>query len=105
MRNVLRSETPILNGPIETGERELNMRGTTEGKSIQASGSPVSSPQPSAPGASEILSRDLANQLLGLMKQVTAKEVSPGTVNAACACASEIHKILKLNFQMKMAGL
>lgn len=36
-------------------------------------------------------------QLLELMKKVVAKEINPQTVNAACNCASEIHKILKLS--------
>jgi hypothetical protein len=54
---------------------------------------------------SESLSKDLALQLLGLMKKVTAKKVTSQTVNAACNCASEIHKILKLNFEMKRRGL
>lgn len=35
-------------------------------------------------------------RLLGLMKSVT-KEVNPQSVNAACNCASEIHKMLKLS--------
>ena len=40
-------------------------------------------------------------QLVSLMKKVVEEEVNPKTVGAACQCASEIHKILKLNFEMK----
>lgn len=80
------------------------MQGTTDEKSIQASGSTSSLQTQGAQATSESLSRDLATQLLGLMKKVTSEQVNPATVNAACACASEIHKILKLNFQMKQAG-
>lgn len=40
-------------------------------------------------------------QLVNLMQKVVEDEVSPKTVGAACQCASEIHKILKLNFEMK----
>jgi hypothetical protein len=81
------------------------MRGNTEEKSIQASGSKPQSGLPASPATSESLSKDLATQLLILMKRVTEDEVTPGTVNAACNCASEIHKILKLNFQMKQSGI
>lgn len=81
------------------------MRGNTDVKSIQPSDSSHSSPQQGSPVTSEVLSRDLATQLLGLMKKVTETEVTPATVNAACNCASEIHKILNLNFQMKKSGL
>lgn len=35
--------------------------------------------------------------LLGLMKTVVKNEITPSTVNAACNCAAEIHKILKLS--------
>lgn len=54
-------------------------------------------PAPEKP--SDTLSTDVATQLLALMKAVT-KEVNPQTVNAACNCASEIHKILTLGFKM-----
>ena len=48
----------------------------------------------------ENLPISVSTQLLKLMKQVVAKEVNPQTVNAACNCASEIHKILKLSASM-----
>lgn len=40
-------------------------------------------------------------QLLSLMKKVVSKEVNPQTVNSACNCASEIHKILKLSAELE----
>lgn len=53
---------------------------------------------------SKNLPQSVSMQLLGLMKQVVADEVNPKTVNAACQCASEIHKILRLNFEMQKKG-
>lgn len=53
------------------------------------------------PQTSVSLSKDLALSLLGLMKEVTKDKVEPSTVLAACKCASEIHKILKLNHEMQ----
>lgn len=49
----------------------------------------------------ENLPTSVSLQLLELMKKVVAKEVTPQTVNAACNCASEIHKILKLSTSIK----
>ena len=47
------------------------------------------------------LSKDLAKHLLELSKKVTSEEVTPQTVNAACQCASELHKIMRLNWEMR----
>jgi len=49
---------------------------------------------------SENLPKNVCLQLYGLMKKVVDDDVNPKTVNAACSCASEIHKILKLNHEM-----
>jgi hypothetical protein len=46
------------------------------------------------------LSVTVAEQLLGLMTQVTKDEVSPRTVNAACNCATAIHKFISLNLKL-----
>jgi hypothetical protein len=51
----------------------------------------------SDPATSENLLKNVSMQLYELMKKVVADEVTPKTVNAACGCASEIHKMLKLN--------
>lgn len=53
---------------------------------------------------SESLPKSVSLQLYDLMNRVVETEVTPQTVNAACSCASEIHKILKLNFEMKKQG-
>lgn len=61
--------------------------------------------KPAGPETSKNLNRDLAGQLLDLMTRVTKDDVTPDTVNAACNCAAQIHKILKLNFDMQKEGL
>lgn len=81
------------------------MQGSGDEKKTPQSGSGQLSKTPPEPETSTALSKDLALQLLSLMKSVTAKEVTAQTVNAACGCASEIHKILKLNYEMKRNGL
>lgn len=48
-------------------------------------------------GTSENLLKNVSLQLYSLMKKVVADEVTPKTVSAACSCASEIHKMLRLN--------
>lgn len=53
---------------------------------------------------SESLPKSVSLQLLDLMKQVVKDGVNPATVNAACKCASEIHKMLDLNVKIKKAG-
>ncbi len=50
---------------------------------------------------SENLPKNVCMQLYNLMNKVVHNDVNPKTVSAACACASEIHKILKLNHEMK----
>jgi hypothetical protein len=44
-------------------------------------------------------------RLYELMTKVVQDDVNPKTVHAACACAAEIHKILRLNLEMKKSGL
>ncbi len=46
---------------------------------------------------SENLLKNVSMQLYELMKKVVKDDVNPKTVSAACNCASEIHKMLKLN--------
>lgn len=53
---------------------------------------------------SESLPKSVSLQLYDLMNRIVETEVTPQTVHAACSCASEIHKILKLNFEMKKQG-
>lgn len=47
------------------------------------------------------LSKNLAEHLLNLAKKVTEQEITPKTVSAACQCAGELYKIMKLNWEMK----
>lgn len=54
---------------------------------------------------SENLPRNVSMQLFELMKQIVQDEISPKTVHAACACASEISKILKINNEMRRRGM
>ena len=54
---------------------------------------------------SQSLSKNLASELMQLIKDVNKDEVTPASVNAACNVASEINKLLKLNFEMKKADM
>ena len=54
---------------------------------------------------SQNLSKNVGLYLYEMMKTVTKDDVNPTTVNAACKCAEEIHKILKLNYDIKKLGL
>lgn len=71
----------------------------------QGSVSEVKLQTPGAPATSENLPKNVSMRLYELMTTVVSQEVTPSTVHAACACASEIHKILKLNLDMKRIGL
>lgn len=53
---------------------------------------------------SETLSKDLAISLMKLIDKVNEGGVTPETVNASCNAASQIYKILRLNFDIKRAG-
>jgi len=55
-------------------------------------------------GTSANLSKGLANELMGLIVKVNEHGVTPATVNASCNAAAQIHKILRLNFDMKKDG-
>jgi hypothetical protein len=50
---------------------------------------------------SKPISVSLAEHLFALAKDVTRKDVSPDTVRAACQCASEIHKLLDLQWRIR----
>lgn len=50
------------------------------------------------------LSKSLALELMGLIKAVNKDVVTPESVNASCNAASQIYKILRLNFDMKKEG-
>jgi hypothetical protein len=46
----------------------------------------------------------LATELMGLIRKVNEHGVTAETVNASCNAAAQIHKILRLNFDMKKDG-
>lgn len=79
------------------------MQGNT-GKEIQRSDSDQQLPALEGQETSESLPQSVSMQLLNLMKTVVKEEVNPSTVKAACQCAGEIHKMLKLNMELKRAG-
>jgi len=54
---------------------------------------------------SESLSKNLSQKLINLIDDVNAEGVTPESVNASCNAASQIYKIMKLNFDMKKDGL
>jgi hypothetical protein len=80
------------------------MANEKDGK-IQPLDSGAVSLKPAKVETSKSLPESVSMQLLGLMKKVVEDGVNPKTVNAACQCASEIHKILRLNFEMQKKGL
>ena len=51
------------------------------------------------------LSKNLALELMNLIKEVNKNGVSPDSVNSSCNAAKQIHNILRLNFDMKKEGL
>ena len=53
--------------------------------------------KPKEPVTSENLLKHVSLQLYSMMVEVTKDAINPNTVNAACNCASEIHKLLKFN--------
>lgn len=53
---------------------------------------------------SDSLSRDLSLSLMGLIDDVNKDGVTPESVNASCNAASQIYKILRLNFEMRKEG-
>jgi hypothetical protein len=64
----------------------------------------VRSPSLESQETSKSLSKDLAGELMTLIKKVNEHGVTPETVNASCNAAHAIHKILNLNYLMKKDG-
>lgn len=85
-------------------EKNPNIRGNA-GDKTPALASDKTSPKPGQVETSQNLSKNLANELMGLIKKVNEGAVTPETVNASCNAASQIHKILKLNYEIKRFGL
>ena len=53
---------------------------------------------------SSSLSKNLSLSLMNLIEKVNEGGVTPETVNASCNAASQIYKILRLNYEMKKEG-
>lgn len=61
--------------------------------------------KPVEPVTSADLPKSVSLQLYRLMNKVVEDDVNPKTVQAACACATEIHRMLKLNLEIKRSGM
>lgn len=70
------------------------------GVEIQDSVSEVSSQKPSESEGSMNLLQDVTLNLFSLMNEVTRKKINTDTVNVACNCAKQIHKLLELNYRI-----
>jgi hypothetical protein len=57
-------------------------------------------PQNAELSQSKPISVSLAEHLFALAKSVTKDDVNPQSVRAACECASEIHKLLELQWKI-----
>lgn len=47
------------------------------------------------------LSKDMATQLVKMMKQATENDSSANAINAACNCAKQLRELMKLQFEIK----
>ena len=79
------------------------MRENTE-EETQALVSGEKSLKPATQVTSESLPKSVSMQLYALMNKVVEQEINPSTVKAACACALEIHRMLKLNHEIRRGG-
>jgi len=84
----------------EKNEKQLAPKGAT----TRSLASGEHSEAPATQSQSVQLSKDLAGSLMGLIRDVNKDGVTPETVNASCNAASQIYKILRLNFEMKKEG-
>ncbi len=92
-----------MSGQKETGKKESNTQGhggvVTRSSDLEKRSSTLANQE-----TSESLPKSVSLQLLELMQKVVSDEVNPQTVGAACKCASEIHKMLRLNLDMSKSG-
>lgn len=93
---------------MQTTEKNLKEKNQLSEKSLDAKTPALASEKKllslEKPSTSENLSKDLAIELMTLIKKVNQDGVSPETVNASCNAAAQIHKILRLNYEMKREG-
>lgn len=88
----------------KSGSSQSNVSPTKQVQSAvtQPMGSRNSSAQSSeTKSQSKSLSTSVAEHLLLLMQTVTANEVNPQTVNAACNCATQMINLMKLNMKLR----
>lgn len=95
-------------GSMQTTEKNLNVKKQqSEPKPVAKTPALVSGEKSltsEKPSTSESLSKNLATELMGLIRKVNENGVTAETVNASCNAAAQIHKILRLNFDMKKDG-
>lgn len=98
-QRVLKLERLAKTGRSGTKKKGLDMlkNGAEEVKSLALD---QKSRQPEIAETSDNLLKNVSMQLYDLMKKIVSDEVTPKTVSAACSCASEIHKMLKLNREL-----
>lgn len=96
---VLKRMKTLKNGIQRTKREGQNMQENTEAK-IQCLDSEKQLAKQEELVTSENLPRTVSLQLLNLMKSIVADDVNPQTVSAACKCASEIHKMIKINIEL-----
>lgn len=100
----MQSAKPTNDGPMRTGTNESNT--PANGAPFNpAPGSEERLLKPQEPVTSQSLPQSVSVQLVGLMRQVTEKEVTPTTVRAACECARVVNELLKTNLEMIRRGL
>lgn len=97
-------EKHIKFGQKTIGEKGLVMQGNGEVDS-QHLASETKLQKREDQETSESLPKSVSLHLLDLMKKVVEENVNPSTVSAACKCASEIHKMIKINLDLKRSGL
>lgn len=93
---------------MQTTEKNLKEKNQPSARlpeeKIRALGSEKKSVALQEQETSPSLSKNLATELMGLIVKVNEAGVTPETVNASCNAAAQIHKILRLNFDMKKDG-
>jgi hypothetical protein len=77
------------------------MHENSDTKEIQASQSEMPYVKPKERVTSENLLKHVCLQLHESMTKVVAEKVTPDNVKAACLCAGEIYKLLKLNLEIE----
>lgn len=91
-------------GLKETGQNESATQENGEGGNLSlVSGKPSETLLKTE--ISQNLPKCVSMQLYDLMVKVVEDNISPATVNAACNCASAIHKMLKFNLDNQKRGM